>query len=121
MLTGRALDITASCREVILHRLAHVGDIHFFAVAADVAIGCLFGDGADGSGTEGMIFSEYFLDERMGAPLVFVGEVQVNIRRLVGIEAKEGLERNVLTGSLHDRVAVRTFLVRQVKSRFDIR
>ena len=50
----------------------------------------------------------------MGGGLVFAGEVQVDIRHLVALEAKEGFKRNV-EAVLDQRIAAdRAFFVRQI-------
>ena len=121
MLTGCTFDVGTSSRKVFLHRFTHIVDMHLFGITGYITESCLFRHGTDGTGTECMAFSEYFLDELMSSPLIFIGEIQVDIRNLIGIEAKECLEWNIMTIALHDGTTVWTYLVRQVKSALDFR
>ena len=55
----------------------------------------LIRQGTDGTGLEGLAFSENNLCIMMGIRLIFTGEVQVDIRLLVSLESKEGLKWNI--------------------------
>ena len=57
-----------------------------------VAKGGLIRQRGDGSGAEGLSGAEDYLRIFMGLTLVFTGEVQVDIRLLVALEAEEGFK-----------------------------
>ena len=59
-----------------------------------------------------MRLTEDIPDERMGFRLVFIGEVQIDIRCFS--LGQEGLERNVLSVALHHMAAFRTHLIRKI-------
>src|SRR4051794_29221094 len=55
----------------------------------------------------------------MGLRLVFSREVQIDIRDLVPLEPKEGLKRDIMPILNERNMAIRTLLIRKVKSRTD--
>ena len=61
--------------------------------------------------------AEQLLGVPVGAGLVFSGEVQVNIRRLVPLKAQERLKGNVVTVLVHMRPADGAVLFRHIKAR----
>ena len=63
-----------------------------------------------------MLISEHLFGVGMRRRLIISGEVQVDIRHLVSFKAQKRLKRDILAVSAHDRAAVRTCLVRKVKS-----
>ena len=62
----------------------------------DVAVGCLFGESADGTGAENMIRAEELFGVFMRLSLILAGEVEVDIGRfLISRETEESLERDI--------------------------
>ena len=53
----------------------------------------------------------------MGLRLVFTGEVQIDIRLLVTVEAEEGFERDIEAHTVELRTALRALLRRHVAAR----
>ena len=118
VLTGGSFDAgTANGKAVDLR--GTVLQAPFFQILFDIAVSRLVGNGGDGSRLEHVVPSEQLLRVTMGGGLVLAGEVQVDIRRLVAVEAEEGFERNVMAVPVHLRPAVRTVLWRQVKAGAD--
>ena len=64
-------------------------------VVLDIAISCFVCHCRDGTGLIGLSVAENDFRIFVGLTLVFTGEVQVDIRLLVTLEAQEGLEGDV--------------------------
>ena len=79
-----------------------------------IAEGRLVRQGTDGPGPEGLALSEDDLRVLVGLGLVVAGEIQVDIRLLVPLEAQEGLEGNVKAVLLKGPSADRAGLVRHI-------
>ena len=117
VLTGRSFDPFTQLGQVDALRIAHGAfDAHRLFIALDVTNGRLCLYRTDRTGPEDMFISKHFFCIRMGPRLIITGEVQVDIRHLVALKAQERLKGNVLPVSAHDRSALRTSLVRKVKS-----
>ena len=82
-----------------------------------VAKGGLIRQRGDGSGAEGLSGAEDYLRIFMGLTLVFTGEVQVDIRLLVALEAEEGFKGNVKAVLFQQFSADRAVFVRHVAAR----
>ena len=93
---GEVLEITlgVSVRLVLFDRLGRAGLV-------DVVPGLLFEEDAG---------------RRVGLRLIVAREVQIDIRRLFGMEPDEGLERDVVPVLDHLRPADRAVLVRQIEA-----
>ena len=115
MLARRILDARAAGDEAVdvsvvdLDTLG-VGPLH------DVAISRLILDGADGPGAEDVVLAEQFFRIFMGFRMVFAGEIEVDIRNLVAVEAQENSERDVVAILVERRAAMGADLVRQVET-----
>ena len=79
-----------------------------------IAVSRLFRQGTDGSGLEGLPFSEDHLCIFMGVRLIFPGKVQVDIGFLISLESQESLKRDIKTFFFHFCSTVRTVPVRHV-------
>ena len=79
--------------------------------------GRLVREGTDGTRLEGVAVAEDDTGVGMGLRLVFTGEVQVDIRLLITVEAEEGLERNIEAHTVQLRAALRALLRRHVAAR----
>ena len=82
----------------------------------DKAIGRLIRQTGDGSCAESIALAKEYFCVGMCMALVLAGEVQVNIRLLIALEAKERLERDIKSVFLHLRSALRAVLVRHITS-----
>ena len=98
--------------------LVDVGDVLLDALLLveflDVAEGRLVGDGLDGAGAVDVVLAEEDLCVLVGNGLIGTGEVQVDVRDLVAVEAEEYGERDVVAVLDQRRAADRADLVRQV-------
>ena len=105
--SGKPLDFTLS-----------LADASVLTVAKRIAVGCLVGDRRNGARLEGLLMAENNLRIGMRLGLVLSREVQVDIRLLVSLEAKEGLKRNVKAGTGQRLPAVRAVLLRHIHAAF---
>ena len=85
-------------------------------VTLDKAIGSLGSHRTNRSCTEGIFLTKDITHIQVGARLVFSREVQVNIRNLIPIKTKEGLERNILSVFAEFMTTVWTVLIGHIKS-----
>ena len=96
MLAGTAAD-TGTARQQALDLTVALGDPFIFKIMFHIAVGGLVGHGRYGACLEGLLVAENDLGVGVGFGLVFSGEVEVDIRFLIPLEAQEGLERNIKT------------------------
>ena len=82
----------------------------------DVTVGRLVLNTGDGAGLEHVGLAEQLFRVAVDVGLVLAREVQVNIRLLVAVETKEGLERDVVAVHQHPGAAVGAVLVGQVEA-----
>ena len=125
MLAGRALDACQTAHERSNLRRMH-GNALFLVILADIANGCLVRNRGNRTCAAHVVAAKKLLGILMRDALVghsrriigvnTAGEVQVDIRNLVAMEAKENCERNIMTVAQHPRAAFRTFLRRQVEA-----
>ena len=80
----------------------------------DVAEGRLVGDGLDGASAVDVVLTEEDLCVLVGNGLIGTGEVQVDVRDLVAVEAEEYGERDVVAVLDERRAADRADLVRKI-------
>ena len=118
MLARRTLDAGAAADQAV-----DVGVVDLHAPGGgpfhDVAVGRLILDGADGAGAEYVVLAEQFFRVFMGLRMVFAGEIQVDIRYLVAVEAQENREGDVVTVLMQRCAALRAFLIGQVEAAAD--
>ena len=113
MLARRRLDAHAAMghlvdvRDVLLDALLLVEFL-------DVAEGRLVGDGLDGASAVDVVLTEEDLCVLVGNGLIGTGEVQVDVRDLVAVEAEEYGERDVVAVLDERRAADRADLVRKI-------
>lgn len=67
-------------------------------------------------GAEDVLLPEEHLGVFMRVGLVVAGEVKVDVRRLLAVEAEEGLERDVVPVHQHRRAALGAVFRRQVEA-----
>ena len=125
MLASRALDACQTAHERSNLRRMH-GNALFLVILADIANGCLVRNRGNRTCTAHVVAAKKLLGILMRDALVghsrriiginTAGEVQVDIRNLVAMEAKEDCERNIMAVTQHPRTAFRTFLRRQVEA-----
>ena len=70
-------------------------DLPLLQVLAHKAVGSLFCQSADGTGSKHLCLAEHLHRVAMGPGLVFPGEVQVDIRHLAAAVAQKGLKGDV--------------------------
>ena len=70
-----------------------------------------------GSGSEGLSVAKDNLCIFVGLGLILSGEVKVNIRLLVTLKSKEGLERNIKAVLVHLGSTLRAHLIRHITAR----
>ena len=89
---------------------------HFFLIALDIAVGGLFGDGGNGAGFKDVVLAEKLFRVLMHLGLYLAGEIQVDIRLFVAVEAEEGFKRYLMSVAVEFRAALGTFFRRQVEA-----
>ena len=87
-----------------------------FIIIFDITECRLICQRTDGSRTERLTGAENNLCVFVCLTLVITGEVQVDIRLFVAVEAQEGLEGDIVAVHQHPGAAVGAVLVRQVKA-----
>ena len=70
-------------------------DTLILEVILDISIGRLIRQCSDGSSLEGLAFTKNDFCITMCLRLIFIREVQIDIRLLVALESQEGFERNI--------------------------
>ena len=116
VLAGGALHAHKPQRQTVLLRLCH-GHVPLFKVFFHIAVGGLFRQSADGSGSEHMVRAEKLLGIFVGLGLIFAGEIEVDIWGLfISREAQKGLKRYVEAVLAHFRAAVRAVFVRHIRA-----
>ena len=113
MLAGGALDAGAAARKPLLLSFVQ-NQAPFLRIFFHEAIGRFFRHRGDCAGLEHILRAEQLLRIAVGLRLELAGEVQVDIRLLIAVEAEEGLERDFMPVTLHRDAAVRAILGRQV-------
>ena len=113
MLAGSSLDAGAAYGKAVHLRIVQRYAV-VLAVFLDIAVSGLVRNSGDRSGLENVGFSEELLCIAVSPELVLSGEVKVDIRSLVSVEAKEGLEGYVVAVTVHILSADRALLRRQV-------
>ena len=89
----------------------------FLVIFVDIPKCCFFSQRSDGTRPECFPFSKQFFGICMCFRLIFPGEIQVDIRFLISIEAKERLKRNIMSFFFHKRPTLRAFPVRHIAAR----
>ena len=115
MLARGALDAGAADGQPLFLRTVQ-RDAAFLRVFLHEANGSLVRHGGNGAGLEHVVLAEERLRVAVGAALVFAGKVQVDIRRLVAVEAEERLKGDIVAVSVVIGTTLRAFLRRQVKA-----
>ena len=113
MLTGVSADTRAALDQAVFLRASdfHLALCHVFF---DVSVCGFFRNRADGSRAEYMVMPEQLAGVPVNGRLIFTGEVQVNIRHLIAIEAQERLKRNGKSLLIERFSALRAGLVRHI-------
>lgn len=88
MLARRILDARAAGDQAVDIGIVDL-DALGFGPLHDVAISRLVLDGTDGPGAEDVVLAEEFFRVLMGFRMVFAGEIEVDIRDLVAVEAQK--------------------------------
>ena len=94
MLARRAFHAHAHQRQAVHFGLGHLFAA-LFHVFFHVAVRRLVGHRTDGAGAEDVAFTEELLDVFGRCRAVYAGEVQIDIRHLVALEAEENLEGDI--------------------------
>ena len=63
-----------------------------------------------------MILAEQLFRITMSARLIFAGEVQINIRRLIAVKTQKRFKRNIMSVTVHLGAALGAVLGRQIKA-----
>ena len=94
------------------------GDIYIvlLTIMLHIAVSGLLHYARNGACTEGMPFAEHDFGKFMRDRLVFSGEIQVDIRGLISLEAEEGFKGYLVAVAVQGRSAVRTVLRRKVNT-----
>ena len=96
VLSGRPADTHAAGRQSLdLTAFFCLPDV--LKIMQGVAVSCFVRHGTDRPGLEGLPLAEYHFRIGLGNPLLIAGEIEVYVRLLVTLEAKESLKRNVKT------------------------
>ena len=115
MLAGGTLDAGTAQRQAVLFRVVDRSP-PLIQILFDVTVGRLVLNTGDGAGLEHVGLAEQLFRVAVDVGLVLAREVQVNIRLLVAVETKEGLERDVVAVHQHPGTAVGAVLVGQVEA-----
>ena len=116
VLARRALDAGAGDRKALFLGLVQRAPA-LFGVFLHVAERGLVRNRRDRAGLEDVFAAEQRLGVAVRAALVFAGKVEVDIRRLVAVEAEERLERDRVSVAVEVPAAARALLRRQVEAR----
>ena len=99
----------------------HLGVVEFNAALLAVllyeAVCCLILNCGNCSRLEHVVLAEQFFGVAVYLTLDLAGEVQIDIRRLVSLEAKERFKRDIVAVADHINAAVRTVFLGEVESR----
>ena len=116
---GKAFDKRCHMRRMHMQILALV-------IFSDKAYRRFVGDGSNRTGAANIVAAEKFLGVLVRYALVrhcgriiwinTAGEVQIDIRNLITVEAQENRKRDIMTVAQHPRAAFGTILRRQVKA-----
>ena len=79
-------------------------------------ISCFGSDCTNRTSTKGIFLTKNISDIQMSTRLIFTRKVQVNIRHLVTIEAKEGFKRNILSIFTQLMSTMRTIFIWHIKA-----
>ena len=115
MLAGGTLDAGTAQRQAVLFRVVDRSP-PLIQILFDVTVGRLVLNTGDGAGLEHVGLAEQLFRVAVDVGLILAREVQVNIRLLVAVETKEGLERDVVAVHQHPGTAVGAVLVGQVEA-----
>ena len=117
--TGKAFDKRCHMRRMHMQILALI-------IFSDKAYRRFVGDGRNRTGAANIVAAEKLLGVLVRYALVghggriigidTAGEVQINIRNLIAMEAQENRKRNIMTVAQHPRAAFGAILRRQVKA-----
>ena len=116
VLARRALDAGAGDRKALFLRLVQRAPA-LLGVFFHVAERGLVRDRGDRAGLKDVLAAEQRLGVAVRAALVLAGEVEVDIRRLVAVEAEERLERDRVPVAVEVAAAARALLRGQVEAR----
>ena len=113
MLTGVSADACTALDQAVFLRASnfHLALCHVFF---DVAVCGFFRNRADSSRAEYMVMPEQLAGVPVNGRLILTGEVQVNIRYFIAVEAQERLKRNGKSLLIERFSALRTGLVRHI-------
>ena len=115
MLTCRALDAETAGYQPVDFRTVD-GDTLVLQIVDRKAVCRFVRKGADRTCLERLAVTEQHLCESMCVALYIAGEVQVDIRRFVALEPKEGLKRNIVTVLRKAGTAIRAVLRRHIET-----
>ena len=115
MLTGGALDAGAAQRQAVFLGVVH-GALPLVQILFNVTISGFILNTGHRASLEHVGLAEQLLGVAVHIGLVLAGEVQVDIRFLIAVEAKEGFEGNVVAVHQHPGAAVGAVLIGQVKA-----
>ena len=115
VLTGGTLDAGAAQRQAVFLGVVD-GALPLVQILFNVAVGGFILNTGHRAGLEHVGLAEQFLGVAVHVGLVLAGEVQVDIRFLIAVEAKEGLEGDVVAIHQHPGAAMGAVFVRQVKA-----
>ena len=114
MLPCGTLDPHTACHQPVNLRTVH-GNPLVFQIVQNIPVCGLVRQCADGTGLEGFSGTEQHFRKLMGISLYVAGEVQVNIRGFVSLEAQEGFKRNIVSVPFQRGAAFRAVFLRQVE------
>ena len=95
------------------------GDAAFIEIMLDIAVCDLVLHAGDRTRLEHICAAEQLLGIAVRFGLIFAGEILVDIRRLVAVEAEEGLERDIMAVALHIGAAFRAGLFGEIEAGAD--
>ncbi len=119
--TARMLSCGAPYPDTALHQSVNLriplGNAPLLVIFLHHAEGGFVRQRADGAGLEGIAVAEDHTRVGVRLRLVFAGEVQIDIRLLVAVEAQEGFKGNIKAPAVEFRAALRALLRRHVAAR----
>ena len=118
MLAGGALHLRAAERQTFLLGLVD-HPVALGKVLLHISIGGLFGDSGDGTGLKDLRLSEQLDGVAMDVRLALAREIEIDIRLLVPLEAKEGFKRDIMAVLMHFSPAAGAVFVRQIEAGAD--